>query len=345
MPDIKTEAAETGNKVHAALCKGDQAGLDIDERELYDRCQKIEQDVLIRYFGPEIANMKAFPTREKRQWIQWAQAGGLQHSGQADAVFRLKTKALIVDYKTGRNEVAVSPSNMQMRDLAVINWVNMPLLNEIGVAIIQPWVGDKPEITVYKKDDIAKSITHLLARVQASNDPSAPRVAGELQCKYCKARGKCAEFSKWSSSMLPVEVSPKSVYAVAMLEWTPEQRGQVAGFIPLAKKRLEEVVEFLKAGIAQDPNFVPGWSLKEGSRRETIIKAQVVFNRFSELGGSLEQFMDTITVGKTKLKTELAKVTKEKGKTLEKSLEALTLDCVTVKEAEPTLKKVEVSNE
>lgn len=341
MPDIRTESAETGNKVHAALCKGDPAGLDIDERELYDRCQKIEQDTLTRYFGLEIANLKAFPDREKRRWISWVQAGGLQHSGQADAVYRFKTKALIVDYKTGRNEVAVSPSNMQMRDLAVINWVSMPLLNEIGVAVIQPWVSATPEITAYKKSDIETSVKHMLARVQASNDPTAPRVAGELQCKYCRAKSKCPEYQKWAGSMVPV--GDKSIVDIPCTNWTPAQCAIFLNNFSRAKKWLLDCEEAMKELVKLDANAIPGWALKEGSRREIVINAQVVFNRFSELGGSLEQFMDTITVGKTKLKTVLASVTKEKGKALEKSLEALTLDCVTVKEAEPTLKKVEVS--
>jgi hypothetical protein len=339
MPDIKTEAAQIGDRVHAALCKGSSEGLNIDEHELYERCQKIEQELLTRYFGPEIASMKAFPNREKRIWIEWAQHDGLRHSGQPDAVYRYKRQALVIDYKTGRDEVPVSPKNMQMRDLAVLNWVNMPLLSETAVAIIQPWVTATPELCVYKLDDIKTSITHLLARVQASNDPSAPRVAGELQCKYCRAKSKCAEYQKFAGAMVPV--GDKSIVDIPVANWTPAQCGIFLNNLSRAKKWLAECEEAMKELAKAKADAIPGWALQPGARRETITDAQKVFNRFSELGGSLEQFMDCITVGKTKLKTELAAVTKEKGKALEKSLGALTLDCVTVKESEPSLKKVE----
>ena len=340
MPDAKSEDAEAGTRVHSALCKGNPEGLDLEGHELYDRCQAIEQALLVQFFGPEIANLKAFPDREKRLWISWAQAGGLQHSGQPDALFRYKSKALIIDYKTGRAEAPASPTNMQLRDLAVLGWVNKPLLNEIGVAIIQPWVSGKPEICSYKIDDIKKSVQLLLARVQASNDTSAPRVAGELQCKYCRAKSKCPEYQKFAAAIVPV--GDRSLVDIPVDDWTPQQCSIFLNGLGRAEKWLLDCKGRMKELIALKPDAVPGWTLKPGVRRESITDAQQVFTRFSELGGSLEQFMDCITVGKTKLKEQLAVTTKSKGKALEANLSKLTEGCVEVKETEPQLKKVDV---
>jgi hypothetical protein len=338
IPDIKSADAESGTLVHDALCKGSSAGLGLEETELFDRCQAIEQELLIRCFGPEIATMKAFPDREKRLWISWVQAGGLQHSGQPDAVFRYKAKALVVDYKTGRNEVAVSPKNMQMRDLAVLTWVNKALLNECAVAVIQPWVTNTPEICVYTKDDIGKAVTQMLARVQASNDPSAPRVAGEIQCKYCRAKSKCAEYSKWAGALVPV--GDKSIVDIPVDDWSPAQCAIFLNNLGRAEKWLADCKEKMKELITLDPNAIPGWSVKPGNVVEKIKDAQTVFDRFSEMGGSLEQFMGCITVGKTKLKESVAAITKKKGKGLNELLDTITAGCVESKQSAPTLEKL-----
>jgi hypothetical protein len=227
---------------------------------------------------------------------------------------------------------------MQLRDLAVLGWANKPLLNEIGVAIIQPWVTGKPEICSYKADDIKKSAQLLLERVQASNDKSAPRVAGELQCKYCRAKSKCPEYQKFASSIVPV--GDRSIVDIPVDDWTPQQRAVFLEGLGRAEKWLADCKAKMKELIKGDPNAVPGWALKPGVVRESITDPQEVFNRFSELGGSLEQFMGNITVSKGNLKEQVAAVTKSKGKALEAIMDKLTAGCVEAKESEPQLKKV-----
>lgn len=337
MPDSKSDEATAGDKIHAALALQKTDGLDIEEVEMFDRCKRIEDVLVLAYFGPEIAALKAFPDREKRQWIQFLQDGGLQHSGQADVVYRYKSKALVIDYKTGRNEVASSPRNMQMRDLAVVNWVNRPLLLEIGVAVIQPWVTEKPDVCAYKLDDIKKSIEHLRARVKASNDPSAPRSAGEDQCKYCRAKTKCPEYQKWASALVPMP--DRSLVDVPVIGWSPVQRQSFLDNLGRAEKWLAECKEAMKNGLKSDPEFVPGWTLKDGQSRYSIINAQAVFASFSEVGGTLEQFMECITVGKTKLKEKVAAVTSKKGKSLEVALTGIIGKNIEAKVAEPILAK------
>jgi hypothetical protein len=342
MPDIKTEQAETGNRVHAALSAENQAvareALNLEDGELYDRCVAIENRVLQQYFGGETEAMTAKPVREKRYWINWLKHK-LEHSGQPDVVYRKGAKALIIDYKTGRDEVTESPRNMQMRDLAVAVWINSPLLQEIAVAIVQPWVTGEPELCVYKEPDIKRAIDEMLVRVSASNNPSSARVAGELQCKYCRAKSRCAEYQKWASAIVPV--GDRSIVDIPTADWTPDQCAIFLNGLGRAEKWLADCKTSMKELLKLKADSIPGWALKPGVRRETITNAQEVFGRFSKLGGSLEQFMGCIAVGKTKLKEQLAAVTKEKGKSLEKSLNALTLDCVEVKESEPMLKKVE----
>jgi hypothetical protein len=338
LPDDKSEASQAGDRIHAALAKQDPAGLDLEETEMYDRCKRVEEALVIAYFGADVAQMKMFPSREKRQWIEWMNEGGLRHSGQADAIYRRKDKALVIDYKTGRNETAGSPHNLQLRDLAVLNWVNMPLLTEIGVAIIQPWITEKPDICAYKLPDIKKGITELLARVKASNDSASQRVAGDVQCRFCRAKPNCAEYQAWAGTLVPMV--DRTIFEVPVAEWTPEQRASFLNNLGPAEKILAECKEAMKAGLKEDPAFVPGWGLKDGQKRDTIVNAQAVFSSFSETGGTLEQFMECITVGKTKLKEALSAVTKKKGKALDAALTEVIGGNVESKTTEPTLTKL-----
>jgi hypothetical protein len=64
-----------------------------------------------------------------------------------------------------------------------------------------------------------------------------------------------------------------------------------------------------------------------------------VFASFSETGGTLEQFMECITVGKTKLKEAVGAVTKKKGKSLDAALTEIIGGNVEAKTTEPTLSK------
>jgi hypothetical protein len=121
----------------------------------------------------------------------------LQHSGQLDAVYRKGTKALIIEYKSLAGELPESSRNMQLRDQAVLYDFNCPMLSEVAVAVVQPLVTHSPEICVYTREHLARARDELYARVRASNDPNAPRKAGEAQCKWCRALTTCHEALKW----------------------------------------------------------------------------------------------------------------------------------------------------
>lgn len=188
LPDEKSDDAASGTRIHDALVKGSDEGLSQDESETYGKCCEIERELIVRYFG-----FDTFVNPPEREVRYWTSFGDLKHSGQNDSSWRASSKCLLLDYKTGRNEVAASPRNMQLRDLAVLKWMNTPLLSEIAVAIIQPFVTSEPEICIYKEIDIDRAFKEMAERVMASNDPNSPRTAGEIQCKYCRALSICPE--------------------------------------------------------------------------------------------------------------------------------------------------------
>lgn len=343
LPDEPGPYAESGRKVHAALAQNnerpfDMGSLTLAERETFDACREIEKKLVLQYFGENHPPMRVF--REERYWAKIKHGERLlEHSGQPDVVFRAGTKALICEYKTLAGDVPVSPKNLQLRDQAVLVRGNFVPTDEIAVAVIQPMVTRTPTLCVYSKDDLDTAAKEMIARVKASNTPGAKRTAGEVQCKYCKARKTCIVYQQFAGQITPPAML--SILSVPMASWTREQLGVFCNGLGPAQKFLDEGKEFVKAALERDPNAVDGWTLEPGAVREKIVNPQEVFNRFVTLGGKVEQFMPCVDVRKGALKEALNVVTGAKGKPLEAAVKTLTDGCVEAKQTAPSLKRVE----
>jgi len=333
IPDEKREDAIFGDLLHEAAKTGDTSKLDGKQLDIYESSNEIEHNLCVAYFGTEVEKLKANPVREQRYWIQWAD--GLRHSGQVDCLFRKGAKALITDRKSLSGDVAVSPRNMQLRDLAcLVDW-NVPMLTEVGVAIIQPLVTHKPDICIYTKADIMRAREELYFRVERSNKGGTP-VAGEVQCKWCKAKGKCPEYQKWSTSMVKAE---PNLLDVPVSQWTPEMRRKFCDGFDIAQAWLNNAWSAMEKGALEDPAFVPGYEMVDGTPRPKIKNLQAVFDRFSKSGGSLEQFMKCATITKGDLEDLTRLATKLKGKALKDKVVEVIGDDVEYSTVKKSLKK------
>jgi Protein of unknown function (DUF2800) len=344
-----SDDASGGQAIHDALKNSDASKLTLDQVDVYDSCKAIEAKLVKAVFGEKVTPI-AF--REQRYWckikISASSVGAgvtLEHSGQADVVYRSGPMALVIDYKTLQGDVEDSPKNLQLRDLACLVKGHFVTVDQIATAIIQPLVTHDPEVCMYDNSDLARAEAEMFARVAASNAPGAKRVAGETQCKFCLAKGKCVEYSAWTGGMIPTgNVEPvvkELIFQTAMEAWTPNQRAIAASLLGPAGKALDEIKEFLKDGLAQDPAFVPGWTLSAGTKRESIKDPQACFDRFAGMGGKLDDFMGCVTVGKTRLKEAVNKVTGSVGRKLDADVAKLTEGIVEASVSAPSLKKQE----
>ena len=349
LPDIQGEWADQGNAIHEALCSGDPSKLTLEQHDMYESCKAIEAKLVDRYFGLSVPEKLAV-IRERR-WMTTIPVNASQavgHSGKSDVVYRNGAKALILDYKSLSGQVAESPRNLQLRDLAVLFRGNTVGIVEIAVALIQPLVTHSPELVVYSGDDLDRSEKEMIARVLASNDANAPRKAGDAQCKYCKAKKLCKEYSVFAGAMIPAsDVVPAVAEARAkafqtpMAQWSPEQCALVASIVAPCKKTLDDYTDFLKSKLDANPEAIPGWYLAEGAKKEAIVDAQKAFERFIALGGKLEGFMTCINVVKGRLKEAVAATTGKKGKALDTDIKTLCDGITEVSQNAPSLKRKE----
>jgi hypothetical protein len=209
----------------------------------------------------------------------------------------------------------------------------------VYVVPIQPWVTMTPEVTQYDKMALIVALGEMETRIVASNDPKSPRIPGDKQCQYCKAKVTCQEFvqsvsfavAKDSSSTLE-EVAQHNIKA-----FDSKNLGKFLSLVRLAEETATaEVRRRIEAGEA-----VEGWTLKAGRETEKITDAQTVFTRALAAGITQDKFVaECITVGKTALKTALKTATGAKGKALDAKLDELLSGVTETKTSANILTKI-----
>ena len=343
--EAESKDAGTGRRIHLALAnKLNPDSLTTAEHDTFDACRKIEQQKVEQFFANELANkstrFRVF--REQRYWAKINHAGQVfEHSGQPDVVFRDGLRALIVEYKTLAGDVPESPKNLQLRDQAVLVRGNLMPIEEIGVVVAQPFVTMEPVIAVYSNADLLQAERQMFERVAASNNPESKPVAGEAQCKFCRATAKCVAYQKWAGAIAPP--SMLGLLEVPMQSWTPAQCRMAAEALSPCQRFLDDLKDHLKALLERDPNSVPGWELKPGAVRESIKDPQVAFARFIQAGGTQDQFMACVSIIKGKLRDQLALALNARGKVLDTALKQLLDGIVEMSRTAPSLKRSDES--
>ena len=334
LPDTTSEDAETGNRIHAVLA-GETVTppLTDDEERTMEACRSQATAILDAYLPHR--DQLIF---ERRYW--W----GEQWSGKPDvvAIDTIFAEGLVIDYKTGRGDVASAEGNMQLRALAVLVSVEHEL-REVTVAIVQPLAGEV-SVCVYNADDLTRATREVLAILTAVHQPNAPRKPSAKACHYCKAKATCPE-AREASVALPLANVPEGATASAIAATlTNETLADFLNRAQFAERVIEACKQEAKRRLEAGDQIL-GWTLKPGSVRETVTDPAKVFGRFAQIGGTQEAFMPCVSVTKTKLKDAVKAVTGAKGKALDAQIETLLDGCTEAKASAPSLAKAETRRE
>ncbi len=358
--DTSSEDALFGQQIHDALHKGSSEGLNQSQVPLYDQHQEITERLMVQFFGND--REAAIVVKENRYWCNILEKPGvdgvrLRHSGKPDFIARHNTRVLVIEYKSLPGDVPEPATNEQLRDqiVLIVGTFGIRENCEVGVAVNQPLVTHSPEVCIYRPEDIKIAERQMFERVRKSNHAHAKRTAGEVQCKFCKAKFKCAEYAKWSESLLPVTTK---VTGVPVSEWTPDMRTYYCEMRGAAKKWLEECDAEMKRLLELDPKSIPGWKLEEGATQSVIVDPQELFQRFIKEGADfakeadpntapgivlLPLFLECIKVGKTDFGALVRKITGLKGKALAAKMEGLYDGITEEKQNKPSLGKMTAS--
>lgn len=302
LPESPTDASEAGDRVHNWLHWVRTGGMSFPpplegdaEIELAQRCWDIE-------------------LKEKAEWLERMGVDASEvhihseerlfsgnplypYSGQPDVVYHIPWKgAAIFDAKSGRLPVPPSNRNKQLRALAALYRFSTATASQnisVAVQIIQPFAKREPQC-IYEEDDLHKAWSEIKQRVDRSMHPNAPRTPGEVQCRWCKAKGsaRCPETQQAVISLSKMEVatipSPQLVEACLLAE----------PIIELVKQRAREA-------LIANPDAIPGFSLKENSPNEPITATEEAWSRAYEFGLPRNDFLECAKLTKGDLEAKL----------------------------------------
>lgn len=326
----ETEDALIGTRIHAYLA-GEITADKLSEEEIHTAtaCDSLAWEFLrSRGFTQEDPVHK-----ERRFWFD-GDAGRI-FSGKVDGLFARKGgKAAIVDYKTGRGDVAPAPENLQLRALVACVACE-EFLSSVEVVIVQPWASPRVTVATYDAMAIDRATGEALEIVRrATTDEGKTTVAGD-HCKYCPAKGLC----------------PATKAAVQTMAVTTADRGAREMMSPadklafwkacnLAIEIAESFKGHVKRALEEDPTCIPGLTLKPGAVRTKVTDVSALYGRmFTRFGLTAEVFARACSITKTALKDLLRDQVGKKGKELDATLAELVDGLVEEKQTSPSVEE------
>lgn len=183
----------------------------------------------------------------------------------------------LIDYKDGMHPVPAE-NNKQLEQYAAGVLAEYPQrpypFAEMKLTIIQPKMTTKGADPISSwsttVEDIMNRVVPALQREgSACDDPNAPMIPGEVQCRYCPAKGFCPEFAKFSLTAAGIAFpsvaaaeSPVDVVQQAAnrdpVSMTPEQIVQILEAAPVLNGLIAAVQEEALRRLNANGNAFPG---------------------------------------------------------------------------------------
>ncbi len=254
----------------------------------------------------------------------------------------------LIDYKDGIGEVSAKDNDqLELYALGVLAGFKLPIngsypFSKIKMTIIQPKLAFKglPVITSHDVmvQDILDKIGTMVLEAAATDAPDAPLVAGDIQCKFCRAKGGCSALAGNVMKEIGIMFQPvnqTSVLDVAQQSankdpntMSDQQIREIMEAAPLMRQLLEavdaEALRRFNAGVS-----IPGlkcvygrgsraWALPEDQIADKLIKMGVPKGSVYETKLVSPAKAEKLTWQKTKAGEQLnVQLTERQLKTLE----------------------------
>lgn len=324
--------AQSGTTVHAAWAGNNKESLSSMQTETLEHLQRMERLLVTDWAGHDQYTLLG---REVRLWLH----NGLEpvHSGQFDAAYGTihSQRMLILDAKTLFEEVSPAESNDQLRELVALARFNYPRAREFTVAILQPWVSQRPSIAVYDQIEAELALRLLRATLADAADPDAPRTPGTW-CKHCPAIAQCEEARE--HSLVAYSLAKRIEKGEYVLP-AGTRGAQVLDWIVAAEPVLRALKERYKVLLQSDPESIPNWYLKDGKKVREIIDIRAAYETSAQAGISLEDFLASTSLKITALQERFGLARNLKGKALSLQFNDTFSSLITLKACAPELAK------
>jgi len=172
----------------------------------------------------------------------------------------------VVDYKHGKGKRVIVKDNLQLLIYAwaagrgLYNSINA-VPERVTIHVVQPRINNV-HFEHYTLDELAPFIRRIEQAAEAALQPGAPRVPGEAQCQWCKAKPTCPELGRYVDDTV-VQLFPVVGGEIGGDSTQPDVLAQAMSRVDLVKawvKSVEDrVFEMLEVGVP-----VPGYKLVSG---------------------------------------------------------------------------------
>jgi hypothetical protein len=325
--------ATFGLNVHAAWA-GQQVMLEAFEAETLEKLKRLENLLVSDWASGREIRLFA---REERLWLHH----GLEplHSGRYDVAYvtRDTSAMLIIEGKTLFHPVAPADTNDQLRELVALAHYNYPGVLTLSVAILQPHVERPLSIATYDSLEAELALRLLRWHLADIAQPDLPRIYGPW-CRFCPALEFCPE-------------ARASIEPILASEFDSDLQGRLA--LPIgtdgaaflrrvlaARALCESLQAAYKAFLSENPDALPGFSLKPGKSKRGITDVGAAYDALAGTV-SLEDFLECASVSVTRLQDALGKATGLKGKSLRDTFNARLGDVLEFKTDAPSLEDTE----
>ncbi len=306
-PDIGRfrDDADRGTKLHKVLAGDDTILLEHDEREdvrqMEDNCL-----MLVNSWAADEADAGEVSLCNVEERLYLRVNTTPVTSGQYDRLYLQGTedpvRALLVDFKSGWQELGTTQSNAQLMVYALLSANKFPTLKEISVAIVRPRPG-KPFWFTYRETQL-ESARQLWERVLREAFGESPALVAGGHCTFCKAQNICpARRAQLATFRVDAEV-----LAAKWETLDPMQKTDLY----IASKSVAEFCEIIKQHVKEDMaderRPLPGLHWKPGAVQKTITitDADAALSRMLALGLTREDFLPAVTVSFAKLRDRMA---------------------------------------
>lgn len=306
LPSFDTENAKEGTLKHAAIAELITAYVDgkplpdindVDVKSAFDKFLEILREI------PD-NDLQIFTERK----LSYKFCGLEVYNGTADVVIVTPEKVIVIDWKFGHREVTEAANNPQGAAYALAAMQEFDR-KVADVHFYNPVIHQHSNYTFEGMEGIRDYVMGVIAECKRD---SAPAVAGEKQCRYCKAAyyGTCPAYAEFAAKVMVIS---QKLDALPTLSEVPDSfLCDLAGKFKVVAKFADRVTEEIKARCAEK-GACGKYILKTTSGGKEIPDINAAFNALSGMFKA-EEFLTYCKVSEPALRKAYVAKMKERCK-------------------------------
>lgn len=308
LPSFDTENSKEGTSKHAVTSDLITAFVEgkplpaVDDADVMSAFDKFSE--VVRLSGISGNDFQIFSERK----LSYKFCGLEVYNGTADVVIVTPEKVIVIDWKFGHREVTEAANNPQGAAYALAAMQEFDR-KVADVHFYNPVIHQHSNYTFEGMEGIRDYVMGVIAECKRD---SAPAVAGEKQCRYCKAAyyGTCPAYAQFASKVMVVS---QKLDALPTLSEVPDSfLCELAGRFKVVAKFADRVTEEIKARCAEK-GACGSYVLKTTSGGKEIPDINAAFNALSGVFKA-EEFLTYCKVSEPALRKAYAAKMKEIGK-------------------------------